>query len=133
MAAAKGKRVKKGRQFLAEKNTNRKRKKKELAYLHGDVKIPPSVHGRLSEQISGIGIALFLIALAVSYLTGGEAGAIIGALGLIDIMFCCLGIFQGLVGYTEKKRDPAPAKRGIAINTILLVFLVLLFFGGLRS
>ena len=103
------------------------------AYLHGDVRIPPSVHGRLSVQIGLIGIAVFVLTLVISYLTGGEAGAFIGAFGLIDIILCCLGIFQGLVGFSEQKRDPGPCRRGIAINLILLVLLALLFFGGLRS
>ena len=101
--------------------------------MHGDVKIPPSAHGRLSEQIGLIGVFLFVVVFVISYLTHGEAGAFIGAIGLITVVLCCLGVFQGLVGFGEKKRDPAPCRRGIALNMILLIILILMFFSGLGS
>ena len=133
MAAAGSKHSRKGRHSFSSRREERRRKKKMQAYLHGNVKIPPSVHGRLGVQIGLIGVILFIAVLAIAYLTHGEAGAIIGALGLIIILLCCLGIFQGLVGLGEKNRDPAPCRRGITLNLILLIVLILLFFGGLRS
>ena len=133
MAASNSKSTKKGRHFFSDKAAERKRKKKMQAYLHGDVKIPPSIHGRLSVQIGIISMILSVIILVNSYLTHGEAGAFIGALGLITVLLCCVGVFQGLVGLSEKDRDLGPCRRGVALNIILLIILILLFFGGLRS
>ena len=132
MAGSK-KKEKGGKSFFSARRAERRRKKKVQAYLHGDVKIPPSAHGRLSIQIGLICLALIVIVIAIAYLTHGEAGAFIGAIGLIAVFLSCLGIFQGLVGLGEKKRDFAPCRRGIIFNLVLLMVLVLMFFSGLRS
>lgn len=127
----KTKKAKKGRHPFSAWRLERRRKKKMQAYLHGDVKIPPSVHGRLSVQIGLISLVLIILTLLIAYLTHGEAGAFIGALGMIAIILCCIGIFQALIGYGEKKRDPGPARRGVILNVLLLIALILLFFSGL--
>ena len=87
--ASKKKKTEKGRHSFSARRQERKRKKKVQAYLHGDVKIPPSAHGRLSVQI-------------------------------------------GLIGFSENKKDFSPNKRGIILNLILLIVLILMFFSGLK-
>ena len=129
----KTKKVKKGRRPFSAWRKERKRKKKMQAYLHGDVKIPPSAHGRLSVQIGFISLTVFLLVFVISYLTHGEAGAWIGLLGIAAIVLCGLGIFQGLIGFSEKKRDPGPCRRGIVFNLFLLIVLILMFFSGLGN
>lgn len=132
MAAAKKKKTEKGRHSFSARRQERKRKKKVQAYLHGDVKIPPSAHGRLSVQIGLIGVFVFLLDFAIAYLTGGEAGAFIGALGMIGVILSCIGVYQGLIGFSENKKDFGPCKRGIILNLILLIVLILMFFSGLK-
>lgn len=125
---------KKGRakRFFADRALNKKRKK-AVKELHGNLKVPPSVHGRLSVQIGIIGWVVFAGIFAIAYIKRGGAAAIIGALGLIDVIVSCIGIYQALIGFNENKRDMKPCKRGIVVNLILLTVLTLLFFGGLRG
>ncbi len=118
--------------FFEDRALKKKRKKAAKA-MHGDLKVPPSVHGRLSVQIGWISLVIFIAVFAISYLTRGEAHAIIGALGLIDVIISCVGIFQALVGFNERNRDMKPARLGIGMNLVLLTVLTLLFFGGLRG
>ena len=126
--ASKKKKTEKGRHSFSARRQERKRKKKVQAYLHGDVKIPPSAHGRLSVQIGLIGIVLFVAVFTIAYYSNGDAGAFIGALGLIGVIL----IYQGLIGFSENKKDFSPNKRGIILNLILLIVLILMFFSGLK-
>ena len=130
--ASKKKKAENGRHSFSARRQERKRKKKVQAYLHGDVKIPPSAHGRLSVQIGLIGIVLFVAVFTIAYYSNGDAGAFIGALGLIGVILSCIGIYQGLIGFSENKKDFSPNKRGIILNLILLIVLILMFFSGLK-
>ena len=55
------------------------------------------------------------------------------SLGLILVMLCIVGVFHGILGLGEPNKDQKASKRGLILNFTVLIILLLIFFGGLRS
>lgn len=117
---------------ISKRQLKRMQKKANMT-SKGEVRTPPSVHGRVSAQIGLITLAGLIILIGVSYLTHGGSAAIIGAFGLIVLMLSIVGVFQGVLGMGEANRSQGPSKRGLVLNIIVLLVLLMIFFNGLRS
>ena len=114
------------------KRINRKRRKAAES-RRGELRMPTAVHGHVSAQIGMIAAAAFVLLLVISYLTYGGSAAIIGAFGLIILMLSIVGMFQGVLGLGEPNKDQTSSTRGLVLNIAVLILLLFIFFGGLRS
>lgn len=111
----------------------RRKQRKAFESRRGELRMPTAVHGHVSSQIGLIAVAAFFLLLLIAYLTHGGSAAILGALGLIVVMLCIVGVFHGILGLGEPNKDQKASKRGLVLNITVLIILLLIFFGGLRS
>lgn len=98
---------------------------------YGQAKLKHSKRGVLSTGIA-IAIGLLLITMvAVAYTSGGTAGAYIGGIGLVSMIFAGIGIYVGFRGFREREKDYLTCKIGIGCNIFFLVGYIGIFCRGL--
>ncbi len=113
-----------------QKEKERERKKRG-SRKYGQAKMKHSRMGVGSCIYAGVSLILIILLILYAYLERGNTVSIIGALGLIDMILTILGIRAGAKGLREREKKYTTCRIGIAVNVLVLLFLIVVFLGGI--
>ena len=92
-----------------------------------------SKEGILSTKLALVSLALFILDVALSLITGGEAGSYAGAIGITAMLLSIYAFRVGMKSFAEKGVSPLyPAVGSILSGAVMLGWLAL-FLTGLRA
>lgn len=96
------------------------------------VKKKHSKGGKASCGLAAFSCGLLAAAALISWIMGGNAGAVIGGLALIGALLAVYGFAVGMGSFRENDVSPAFSVAGsIACGVVLVVYLTL-FVAGIR-
>lgn len=87
--------------------------------------------GIVSVILAVFSILAFVLAVLISYETGGAGGKIIGLLGIFAIYFAGLGIYFGVKSFKQEESFYRLSWIGTIANTVMLIGMECVFFMGL--
>lgn len=108
-----------------------KKEDKEKKEKEKKEKVLQSREGKNSCMYAVVSVLVAGLLIFNSYTMRGETADVVGALGLINILFAVLGIKGGIDGIKETDRRHGAAWIGLIVSTLVLVVMVLIFLGGL--
>lgn len=115
-----------------ERERNRARERRTRGNRkYGQAKLKHSKRGVLSTGIAALAGLLLIAMLAIAYISSGTAGAYIGGIGLVSMIFAGIGIYVGFRGFREREKDYLTCKIGIGCNIFFLVGYIGIFCRGL--
>ena len=79
----------------------------------------------------GAAIVIF-VAILLAYLKHGESAGYVGGIGILAVGLSIFGIQAGSKGLKERERKYITCRVGIACNILILIFLIVIFVGGIR-
>lgn len=71
-------------------------------------------------------------AILLAYLKHGESAGYVGGIGILAIGLTIFGIQAGAKGFKERDRKYITCRVGITGNILILLFLVVIFIGGIQ-
>ena len=80
---------------------------------------------------TGATIVIF-VAILLAYLKHGESAGYVGGIGILAVGLSIFGIQAGSKGLKERERKYITCRVGIACNILILIFLIVIFVGGIR-
>lgn len=80
-----------------------------------------SVRGFISAILGVLSAAILGVVLYVSFLQKGNAGLIIGVIGLLSILITIIGLIIGIRSFFEEDKYYLTSKIGTTINTVILI------------
>lgn len=109
-----------------------KRRKKRDSHKRGYARRRHSQYGIYSCAFAGLAFLSFLVGVIVSFLMRGNGFALVGGLGLIAVVLTFVGIKAAFEGLRERDTNHITCKTGLGINLVFLIFLIIIFIGGLK-
>lgn len=91
----------------------------------------PAVNGIASCAAGLLAVGLFAWASIISSRAEGLADEKVGYMGLTAAIFCVVGDALALAGFKEREVSYLLPYIGLVINSLMLIYLVFLFFYGL--
>lgn len=86
--------------------------------------------GRFAIRMAVASLALFVLAVLISFLKGGKGGALTGSLGFIAMMFSVFGFYMGMKSFGEPDVLPTFSIIGsIGCGVIMVGWLTLFLMG----
>lgn len=79
----------------------------------------------------GAAIVIF-VAILLAYLKHGESAGYVGGIGILAVGLSIFGIQAGSKGLKERERKYITCRVGIVCNILILIFLIVIFVGGIR-
>ena len=116
----------------SNKKQQKRKMEKELKNYgkYGQMQIKHSHMGIWSCAYAiGSAIVIF-IAILLAYLKHGESAGYVG--GILAVGLSIFGIQAGVKGLKERERKYITCRVGIACNILILIFLIVIFVGGIR-
>ena len=107
--------------MAAEKRENKKKKEK----------LRQARQGKSSCIYAIFSLLILMLLVFHAYKRREETADIVGAFGLIDMMFTVLGIRAGLKGRQELEKRHFTSWLGMILNGLILLILIMIFLGGL--
>lgn len=92
--------------------------------------VKPAKGGIVSLIFGGISVAMLIVCVCLSYVSGGQAGRIAGSLALTSFIVSGFGIYFGFRGLKEEERAYLPCKIGIILCGCICTFVAALFVIG---
>ncbi len=89
-----------------------------------------SVGGIISSVMAVAAIALFIVAIVISFKARGEGGAIIGSIALSSLAVAFFGLVIGLMSYKETDRYYTFSFTGSLFNGIMTITMLLMLLVG---
>lgn len=114
----------------AREKAKLKIKKNRKNSKFGQVKLKHSQKGIKSCLIAGGILIVLLLLLAVAFVHKGKATAMIGAAGLMTLIFSWIGLVMGMKGFKERERNYITCKFGIGLNAFFILGFTAIFFRG---
>ncbi len=90
-----------------------------------------SVNGVISIIVGIVAVIVFIAATVISTNNLGNAGMLIGFLGVTSALLCISGIVLSVSGINEKDISFVTPVIGFLVNGVLFLLLLCLFFYGL--
>lgn len=90
-----------------------------------------SIRGIISTVIAAAGISLFVISVMVSYENRGEAGLIIGLLGIIALFLSLLGLYEGIKSFQEEEIFYHCSWIGTVVNAVVFIGMAMVILIGI--
>lgn len=99
----------------------------------GQSKLKHSKKG-VSSCMYAVAVWVFLVLmLFIAYMTHGGAPSVIGAFGIIAIVFACMGVNMGIRGFREREKNYMTCRIGLAANGLVILAFIMLFVRGLTT
>ncbi len=120
--------------FGNKKQKEKRKLEKELKNYgkYGEMQIKHSHMGICScGYAAGSALAL-CVAIIIAYIKHGESAGFIGGIGILSIALAIYGIRAAVQGFKERDRKYITCKVGIGFNVLILLFLIVIFVGGIR-
>lgn len=93
---------------------------------------PEAKGGVAAILMAAISALLFLVAVITSYVYAGEAGIVLGAIGLTGLLLAIVGFFIGIKSFSEKERSHKFSTIASIANGIIAVIWLGLYLVGIR-
>ena len=79
--------------------------------------------GCLATVLAGVYVALFVIALVISCVSGGKgaAGPVMGGMSVCGTLLAVYGFIQGIHGLSHENRSHTYSKAGAVANGIIMI------------
>lgn len=87
--------------------------------------------GRFAVKMAAASLVLFALAVFISFLKGGEGGALTGSLGLIAMMLAVFGFYMGMKSFGETDVLPNLSIIGSISCGVIMVGWLTLFLTGM--
>ncbi len=117
--------------MLLKRNKKDGNKNNISSRKYGQVKLRHAKRG-ISSCLFAIGAFVAqCILLLVAYFTYGAAPTVVGSLGMIALMFSCVGIVSAFRGFREREKNYLTCKIGLITNTFIILLYTVLFIRGL--
>ena len=115
----------------SNKKQQKRKMEKELKNYgkYGQMQIKHSHMGIWSCAYAiGAAIVIF-VAILLAYLKHGESAGYVGGIGILAVGLSIFGIQAGV---KERERKYITCRVGIGCNILILIFLIVIFVGGIR-
>ena len=90
-----------------------------------------SIRGIISTVIAMAAIAFFTISIVISYKNQGNAGLIIGLLGVIALFLSILGLYEGMKSFREEEIFYHFAWIGTVTNAVVFICMAMIILIGI--
>ncbi len=117
------------RRIERQREKERERRKKGHGRF-GKVKLKHSTMGICSCRYAAESFGLLFLCVLISFLCAGRAGAIIGAFGIVAMLFAGRGIYAAIKGRKERDKNYITCHIGGTCNGLLILGMVIIFVGG---
>lgn len=115
------------------KGLTREKAKKRRTRKYGQTALKHSHMGTYSCWYALGSVVLILLSLGFAFRMRGDAAGFVGGFGIVAVIFAVLGVRAGVKGLREREKKYITCKLGIAANILLLLSLMIIFTGGLRT
>jgi hypothetical protein len=115
----------------SEKRRLEKEQKKTEMGKYGQVQLKHSRGGIYSCVYAAAAFILLAAAVLFAFSQHGNSQGFAGGLGAVAVVAAAMGIRMSVAGRRERERKYRACWIGLALNVILLVFLLVIFIGGL--
>lgn len=105
--------------------------KKQTIRKYGKTKLKHSSMGKNSCRLALVSLALILVSIMIAYVMRGKTVGAVGGLGILSVVSAGLGFRAAIKGLREQERLYITCRLGIAANSLILLGLIVIFFGGL--
>ena len=113
------------------KSHRREREKNQRSRKFGHKKLKHSTMGTQGLHYTLGAYASILSAILLAFFTKGAYPGVVGCLGIVGVVFAGLGVYASMKGFKERERNYITCRAGVSLGVLLLVFLFLVFIGGL--
>lgn len=113
--------------------TREKARKKRSTRKYGQTVLKHSRMGTYSCWYALASVVLILLSLGITFRMRGRAAGFVGGFGIVAVIFAVLGVRAGVKGLREREKKYISCRLGIAANILLLLSLMIIFIGGLRT
>lgn len=103
--------------------------KKDRRYKFTNKKHP--LRAIMSSSLGVISLAAYIFAILRSFYGRGEIGAEMGIVGLLGLIYACVGLYLGIVSRFEKEKFYLFCYLGIGLNLLTLVLAVVVLYLGI--
>ena len=93
---------------------------------------PEAKGGVAALLMAALSTLLFLVAVIISYVYAGEAGIVLGAIGLSGLLLALVGFFIGIKSFSEKERSYKFTTLASIANGIIAIVWLGLYLVGIR-
>lgn len=113
------------------KSQKRERERRQRSRKFGHKKIKHSTMGTQGFHYVLRAYASVFAAILLAFFTRGAYPGIVGCLGILALVFLGFGIYASMKGFKERERNYITCRAGVSLGVLLLIFLFLVFIGGL--
>lgn len=99
-------------------------------YRYAFAKQKEAEEGIFSLYLAGISFLLFLVALSISFLYGGNGGLAVGIISVLAALLSIYGFIVGLKSFSAKRRSHTFSTAGSIANGLIMVGWLALFLIG---
>ncbi len=121
--------------MFGRKKGNRKGNEKQInkrsARKYGQTRLKHSTMGKNSCRLAIIALCLLVVSIMIAFMMRGKTLGFVGGMGILSMVLASLGIRAALKGFRERERNYITCKIGVAANIVMLLELIVIFFGGL--
>lgn len=96
------------------------------------IRHPFAKNSYFSLILAVLSLLLIVGAMVLSVRSAGQGGMVTGALGFSSIAAAAMGIWFGILSFTEKEKNYILAKIGLVLALIVLIFWLMVIIVGLR-
>ena len=114
-----------------EKNKKEKKSNKRVTREFGQARLKHSTMGKRSCRLAVLSLGLLLISVGIAFWMRGKTVELVGGMGILAIVLAAMGIRAAIKGFRERERNYITCRIGVIGNGLLLVGLLIIFFGGL--
>lgn len=113
--------------FAGRKNADSGIKNKKTVIGKNKTKKQQAKMGNVSCVCAAAAFGLLALAVAISFLEIGKAGALIGGMGASSIVLALMGIKASARGRREREKSHLTCWIGVVLNILLLVGLIIIY------
>ena len=103
-------------------------------YRYAFAQKKPAKKGIFAVALAGVSVGLFLVAVLISFLSGGngkeEIGALIGGICLLAVLLSAYGFVQGVKSFSEENKSHTVSIISAMANGVITVGWLALFLMG---
>lgn len=104
--------------------------KKQTTGKYGKKKVKHSGMGKVSCWMALVSLALIAGSILTAYVMRGRTLSIVGGLGIISIVIAGNGFRKAMKGFRDRNRNYMTCRIGAALNSVILLGLIIIFFRG---
>jgi hypothetical protein len=92
---------------------------------------PESQGGMAALLMAALSVFLFMVSVIISYAFAGDAGNILGVVGLVGLLLAVAGFIIGIKSFAEKEKSHRFTTIASIINGIVAVIWLALYLVGI--